>query len=67
MSRRDFDKLVEHRPPTSFFIVIAIIVVTAVLLAIFVADCEGETAATWHRAFGQQLPHVSWCPTSLTS
>jgi hypothetical protein len=36
MSRRDFDKRVEQRPPAAFFILIAVIVVAAVLLAIFV-------------------------------
>ena len=38
MSRRDFDKLVEQRPPTAFLILIVIIVVAVVLLAIFAVD-----------------------------
>ena len=36
MSRRDFDKRVEQRPPAAFFILIAVIVIAAILLAIFV-------------------------------
>jgi hypothetical protein len=48
MSRRDFEKLVEQRPPTRFYVIIAIIVATAVLLAIFAIDCEGESmTAAW--------------------
>jgi uncharacterized membrane protein YsdA (DUF1294 family) len=47
MSRRDFDKHFEQRPPTAFYIIIGIIVVTVVLLAIFAIDCDGESMAAW--------------------
>jgi hypothetical protein len=45
MSRRDFDRLVEQRPPTRFYIILGIIAVAAILLAMFAIDCEGEAVA----------------------
>ena len=38
VSRRDFDKLVEQRPPTRFYIILGMIAVAAILLAIFAID-----------------------------
>jgi hypothetical protein len=47
MSRRDFDKLVEQRPPTRFYIILGIIAIAAILLAIFAIDCEAKAVAMW--------------------
>lgn len=51
MSRRDFDKLTEQRPPTRFYIILGIIAVAAILLAMFAIDCQGESMAMWQIAW----------------